>query len=391
MSNNGKNKSVAKLFPIFFCFAVMGFIDIIGVATNYVREDFSLSDGVANLLPMLSLIWFLLISIPCAGLMNRIGRKNTVLLSLVIMAAALAIPVFGYGKILIFISFGLLGIGNTIMQVSLNPLLGNIVSDRQLTGSLTFGQFVKSVISFFGPILMGTFALNSGDWRYIFYVYAAATLIALVWLWLTPIEKEQRTESSGSFVSAFSLLKDGFVFMCFFTILMSVGFEICLTTLVPRHFSAVSGMTIEKAGMACSVFYAMKMLGTFVGAILLTKISPSAFLKVTTVGLAASIAAYWASGAIWMLYIFLVLVGLFGANVFSIAFSMAMQHRPERSNDVSALMITGVAGGALLPPLMGALSDAAGFYAGFAVPFAATVAMLLIAFALGRKNQKINQ
>lgn len=91
-TNNGKSAAL-RLIPLFFCFAVMGFIDIVGVATNYVKVDFNLSDTVANLLPSMSLIWFLLISIPSAALMNRIGRKNTVLLSLVIMAAALVLPV----------------------------------------------------------------------------------------------------------------------------------------------------------------------------------------------------------------------------------------------------------------------------------------------------------
>lgn len=384
-TNNGKSAAL-RLIPLFFCFAVMGFIDIVGVATNYVKVDFNLSDTVANLLPSMSLIWFLLISIPSAALMNRIGRKNTVLLSLVIMAAALVLPVVGYSRTLIYLAFGLLGIGNTIMQVSLNPLLKNVISDEKMTSSLTLGQCVKSIVSFIGPAVLAACSSQFGNWKVIFYIYAAATLLALVWLYLTPIEREAPQGAEGGFASIFSLLGDRTVLMCFLTILMSVGFELSTAVLIPQHFAKVAGTTLEAGSIALSIFYAMKMAGTFVGAILLAKVSPKSFFKVTTVGLVLSFVAYWMSGAAWMLYTFMILTGLFGANIFSIAFSLAMQHLPERSNDVSALMITGVTGGAVLPPVMGIVSDNFGFMAGFSVPFAAIVVMVLLSFVLGRKS-----
>ena len=85
--------------------------------------------------------------------MNKIGRKKTVLLSLIITFASLLIPVFGDGYTLMLISFSLLGIGNALMQTSLNPLLSNIIAGDKLASTLTFGQFVKAIASFWPLIL----------------------------------------------------------------------------------------------------------------------------------------------------------------------------------------------------------------------------------------------
>lgn len=385
---NGKSSRISlQLLPVFFCFAVMGFIDITGVATNFVKQDFGLSDRMANLLPSMTMIWFLIISIPTAGLMNRIGRKPTVLLSLAVMAVALVLPLFGYGVSVIFAAFALLGIGNTILQVSLNPLLKNIVADDRMTSALSFGQFTKSVISLLGPVLIGFFATRAGSWTVIFYVYAAAMVLALVWLWLTPIPKESSRTVTGSFSSAFSLLRDPYIAVCFTVIVMIVGFEICLMTVVPKQLLESFGMPIEEGGLGCSIYYATKTAGTFIGALLLAKLSAKTFLKWTSAFLVLFFALYFFAGASWQVFVLLALIGLAGANIFAIVFSLAMSRRPESSNDVSALMIAGIAGGALLPPLMGLLSDAAGTTASLAVPLAAALLVLASAFYVGKGDK----
>ena len=85
-------------------------------------------------------------------LMSRIGQKKTVLLSLIVTFASLLLPVFGDSYMLMLISFSLLGIGNALMQTSLNPLLSNIVRGDRLASSLTFGQFVKAICFFPGTL-----------------------------------------------------------------------------------------------------------------------------------------------------------------------------------------------------------------------------------------------
>lgn len=160
---NTKNSSLAKLFPVMLCFFAMGFVDLVGIASNYVKADLNLTDSQANIFPSLVFFWFLIFSVPTGMLMNRIGRKKTVLLSLVITFASLLLPVFGDGYVLMLLSFSLLGIGNALMQTSLNPLLSNIVSGERLASTLTFGQFVKAIASFLAPYIAmwGSYAGHS--------------------------------------------------------------------------------------------------------------------------------------------------------------------------------------------------------------------------------------
>ena len=150
---NNNNNSLAKLLPMMLCFFAMGFVDLVGIASNYVKADLNLTDSQANIFPSLVFFWFLIFSVPTGMLMNRIGRKKTVLLSLVVTFASLLLPIFGDGYALMLISFSLLGIGNALMQTSLNPLLSNVVSGERLASSLTFGQFVKAIASFLAPYI----------------------------------------------------------------------------------------------------------------------------------------------------------------------------------------------------------------------------------------------
>lgn len=134
------------------CFFAMGFVDLVGIASNYVKADLGLSDSQANIFPSLVFFWFLIFSVPTGMLMNKIGRKKTVLLSLLITFLSLLLPIFGNGYAIMLLSFSLLGIGNTLMQTSLNPLLSNIITSNKLASSLTFGQFVKAIASFLAQI-----------------------------------------------------------------------------------------------------------------------------------------------------------------------------------------------------------------------------------------------
>ena len=161
-----KNRILLKLIPIMLTFFAMGFIDLVGIATNYVKADFSLSDSVANLFSSMVFFWFLICSVPTGMLMNKIGRRKTVLISLVLTLAAMILPLTDYNLPLMLLTFSLLGIGNAMMQVSLNPLLSNIVSPQQLSAALTFGQFVKAVAALSAPMIAGWFAVHNGNWRF---------------------------------------------------------------------------------------------------------------------------------------------------------------------------------------------------------------------------------
>ncbi|HPR33185.1 MAG TPA: MFS transporter, partial [Prolixibacteraceae bacterium] len=173
--------------PVLFGFFIMGFVDVVGISASYVKKDFALSDTLSNLLPTLVFLWFAVFSIPTGMLMNKLGRKNTVLLSMALTIAALMIPLFAYRFAWVLIAFALLGIGNTLLQVALNPLVSNVVRPDRLTSSLTLGQFIKAISSFLGPVIAGATAYALGNWKLMFPVFALVTLLSTLWLLLTPI------------------------------------------------------------------------------------------------------------------------------------------------------------------------------------------------------------
>ena len=193
---NNNSNSLAKLLPMMLCFFAMGFVDLVGIASNYVKADLNLTDSQANIFPSLVFFWFLIFSVPTGMLMNRIGRKKTVLLSLAVTFASLLLPVLGDGYALMLISFSLLGIGNALMQTSLNPLLSNVVSGERLASSLTFGQFVKAIASFLAPYIAmwgATQAIPSlgMGWRVLFPIYMVIAVVAILWLGTTSIHEEK--------------------------------------------------------------------------------------------------------------------------------------------------------------------------------------------------------
>ena len=369
-----------SIFPILFGFFVMGFVDVVGITTNYVQQDFQLPDSVANMLPMAVFLWFFICSIPTAMLMNRIGKKHTVLLSMLLTLVAMLIPMISYNYPMMLLAFAMLGISNTILQVSLNPLAAITVRKEMLTSILTWGQFIKAISSFLGPIIAGAAAIYTGQWKQIFTIYAMITLLSLLWTSLSVPnmkEEKQKVDMKGTL----SLFKDPFILSLFGGIIVVVGIDVGLNTLIPRILIEKTGMALEQAGLGSSLYFVAKTAGTFIGALLLAKWSAKQFFKISMIAGLVGLAALILTQHSIALYALILVVGMSYANVFSIIFSYALQYKPERNNDISALMIMGVSGGALFPPVMGLVSDVSTQSASLVVLILGTVYLMMIAFS----------
>ena len=324
----------AKLVPIMLCFFAMGFVDLVGIASNYVKADLNLTDSEANIFPSLVFFWFLIFSVPTGILMNKIGRKKTVMLSLVVTFVSLLIPVFGDNYGVMLCSFSLLGIGNALMQTSLNPLLSNIISGDKLASSLTFGQFVKAIASFLAPYIamwgatqaMPTFGLG---WRVLFPVYMVIAVIAVLWLGATPIEEEKPDKASG-FVSCLKLLGSPFILLCFLGIMCHVGIDVGTNTTAPKILMERLGMTLDEAGFATSLYFIFRTLGCFSGAIILQKVSARSFFVVSVICMLLAMAGLFVSDAEAVIYTAIALIGFGNSNIFSIIFSQALLLYPKR-------------------------------------------------------------
>lgn len=370
-----KKNTFWKLPPVLFAFFVMGFVDVVGVSTSYVKSDFGLNDTLANLLPMLVFLWFAVCSLPTGLLMKRIGRKNTVLLSSLITIVAMVLPLVYYSFFSVLLAFALLGIGNTVLQVSLNPLLMDVVAKEKVTSLLTFGYFIKAISSTLGPVILSVAMGVWGDWHLVFWVYAVCTSLSWIWLVCTPIQ-EKREEVAYVGGSIWKLFKNRKLMVAFSVILLIVGFEIGLMTAVPKYLLERCQIPIEQGGLGCSLYFAARTLGTFIGSIILSRYSSSRFLIINVVLALLAFGLFMVSSNSTIVLAGLFLVGLFCANVFPIIFSSAIQSEPSKADEISALMIMGVAGGAILPVFMGGIADVSNQFVSLFVPLLALVYIL---------------
>lgn len=384
--NTTSQNNLSRLIPVMLCFFAMGFVDLVGIASNYVKADLGLSDSQANIFPSLVFFWFLIFSVPTGILMNRIGRKKTVLLSLIVTFASLLLPIFGDSYMLMLCSFSLLGIGNALMQTSLNPLLSNIISGDKLASSLTFGQFVKAIASFLAPYIamwgatqaMPSFGLG---WRVLFPIYMVIAIIAVLWLGATPIEEERPDKASG-FVDCLKLLDSPFILLCFIGIMCHVGIDVGTNTTAPKILMERLGMSLDEASFATSLYFIFRTIGCFSGSIILQKVSARHFFLISVLCMLAAMIGLLSSDAEFIVYASIALIGFGNSNVFSIIFSQALLSMPEKKNEISGLMIMGLFGGTIFPLFMGFASDAAGQDGAVAVMAVGVIYLLLYTMRL---------
>lgn len=361
---SGKRSSLLQFIPVMLCFFAMGFVDLVGTASNYVQKDLDLTDSQANLFPSLVFFWFLLFSVPTGILMNKIGRKNTVLISLAVTTVSLIIPIFGEGYYTMLIAFSLLGIGNAIMQTSLNPLVTNLISGDKLASTLTFGQFVKAIASFLAPIItawaattyMPTFGLG---WRALFVIYAIVSLLSISALAATPIAEERPDKASG-ILECVKLLGSPFILLCFLGIMCHVGIDVGTNTIAPKILMERLGFPLEDASFATGLYFIFRTVGCFLGAFILRYMSPKLFFAISAFMMLAAVAILLSCHTLPLIYTGIALVGFGNSNIFSIIFSQALLASPKEKNEVSGLMIMGLFGGTIFPLAMGYASDFTG-------------------------------
>lgn len=375
-----RKSSMMQIIPVMLCFFAMGFVDLVGTASNYVQKDLGLTDSQANLFPSLVFFWFLIFSVPTGMLMNKIGRKKTVLISLAVTAVSLILPVIGDNYWIMLASFSLLGIGNAIMQTSLNPLVTNLITGDKLASTLTFGQFVKAIASFLAPIiaawgattLMPTFGLG---WRMLFLIYAAISFLSISVLGATPIEEERPDKASGV-GECLKLLGRPFILLCFLGIMCHVGIDVGTNTTAPKIIMERLGLPLEEAGYATSVYFIFRTAGCFLGAFILRSMSPKVFFGFSVLLMLAAMVILFSAQSLTLLYVGIGMIGFGNSNIFSVIFAQALTSSPKEKNEVSGLMIMGLFGGTVFPLAMGYAADSVGQGGAVAVMTAGVIYLL---------------
>ena len=382
-----KQNSIMTAFPVLFGFFVMGFCDIVGISSDYVQRSFNWSPMMTGFVPSMVFVWFLFLGIPIGNRMNKWGRKNTVLVSMVITIVGMILPLLAYDGVTCMVAYALLGIGNAILQVSLNPLLNNVITNKAfLTSSLTVGLVIKAASSLVGPEIVLLALHNSGmdKWKYCFPILGFITLLSTVWLIATPIERERNVVSNSdlSMRNTFALLKDRTSLLLFLGSFFIVGVDVATNFISSKLMSIRFGWSDEQVKFAPQVYFLSRTIGALLGAFLLTRIAEMRYFRINIVACVVSLLVLIGVEKDVVNIVCIGAVGFFASSVFSIIYSMALQARPEKANQISGLMITAVAGGGVVTPVIGFAIGTVGIIGGVVVTLACVLYLTYCAFGI---------
>ena len=349
------------LFPVLLSFFVMSFCDLVGIGVDRVKSDYpEISNTLIQLIPSAVFLWFFILSVPVGILQDRIGKRNVLNLGMLVTALGLFVPYFFYSFTTALMGFALLGIGNTIVQVSANPLLVDVVPSNRRSSFLSFSQFIKAIGSMVAPPFAGFLAGQFGDWKLIFLVFGIVSLLSVIWLYFSKIEETVNTEKRATFGSSFKLFGNGYITAMVIGIFLVVGIDVGINAISGQFLLAKFNCEQTFAESGRSVYFFGKMLGTFGGALLLAKVSSRKFFFWSSiVGLASIVGLIFAPTQMSAMVIIFI-IGLGVANIFPLIFSITVGKFPTRANEISGLMVMAISGGAVIPPLMGWIQDTTG-------------------------------
>jgi fucose permease len=382
----GKSIKLNHLIPLMVAYVVMGFVDIVGVSTGFIQRDFNISADLAQLIPAMVFLWFFLLSVPVGILQDKLGKRKMLNIGMFISGLGMILPFIHYSFPVMLLAFIFLGIGNTIVQVPINPLLHDIVPREKYSSFMSFTQFLKAISSLMGPVITTFVAIKFNNWKLVFAIYSMVSFITVIWMYFTQIEESKPECEAASFKSSVKLLKNRFVFFLVLGIFLSVGAEVGINSNLANYLKNIFQLSLEDASLNISIYYAALMIGRFAGAILLNWVIPRKFLLYTVILAFVGILILVFSPTLTVAKIAIFMTGLGSANLFPIMFTININKNPGRANELSGLMIMSVVGGAVIPPLMGIATVNFGIWYSMLIPVFCIVYILSLSISLLRKG-----
>lgn len=255
---------------------------------------------------------------------------------------------------------------------------------------MSTSQFIKAIISFSGPLIATFLAKSFGDWKLVFAVYGITSLLSAFWLSMTPITESKPDRKPASFASCFGLLNNRFIAFMALSIFLIVGSEVAINTNITNILTAKYGLTLERAAIGISLFFAGETIARLLGAIILNWIKPRILLLLITLLSLAGVFGIFVAPENTGAFIAIFITGLGTGNMFPIIFSLTLDSMPERANEISGLLIMAVSGGAVIPLVMGSISATFGPLASISVIAICMLYILWISFFV-RKSQVSRQ
>jgi len=374
-----------RTLPIFLAFFAMGFVDAMGPLASTIQKQYQLSGFMAGLLPAFAFVAFAIFSVPGGVLAARIGKKNLLLLALVLSGLGVLVPTAVLpGFALLLASVFVLGVGTTLLQVAGNPIMRDVSEEGRFARNLSFAQFVKGIGSVGSTALVARLAVGELGWRKVFPVFLVLTVLTLVSVLLLKV-KEARADVPPSIGSSVALMREPAFALAVLGIFLYVGSEVGLSTWLGPRLTALGYPADRASFLGPTVFFGALTVGRLLGSAVLNVLTPRAFFRFSAgLGLLGLLAVL--SGVPGLAVAGVVGCGLGFANIWPVLFSLTVEARPERSAELSGLMCMAIFGGAVLPPLMGRLGDTAGLGAAFLVPLAAFAYLLALSLRGGART-----
>ena len=370
----------------------MGFADAVGPFVGLAREQFHLSNFLSQLIPFAGFLMFGLLSIPMGVYQDKKGKKFILLVGLSVMLAGLLLPaLMGLSTFAMFlVTVLLLGAGATTLQVAGNPIMRDVSAEGKYARNLSLAQFVKAIGSLSGPLIPVVAARIAGaGWQVMFPIYSVAllvTLLAVIPLQVTELRSPDH--SPATFRSSLALLRNGYVAMMVGALFLYVGAEVSVSSGIPLYLKDRFAVDINRIGLlGTGLFFLSLTIGRFSGGLILNWMKPATFFVVTSfLSVLGMLGLFVPSKTVATSSFFLIGIGF--ANIFPLIFSIVVESMPKHSNALSGLMVMAIAGGAILPPLMGLAADALqSVQMSFLVPLAALLYISWV--ALTNRNRVV--
>jgi len=259
---------------------------------------------------------------------------------------------------------------------------------------MSFSQFLKSIGSMIGPFVAAVIGpwlahllghSGEGTWRYGLYLFGLISILSWLWLASVHVEETQSDNHRATLSSCLKLFKNKFVLFMVVGIFLVVGIDVAMNSNIGTFLEQKLGIDAETAKYGKSMYFFAKMVGTFIGALLLIKLPARGFLIGSSMlSLLALVALAFAPSALaaWII-IFIISLGV--SNIFPLIFSITVTRLPERANEISGLMMMMISGGAFIPFLVG-LTMNSWLMGGVFVLAACALYLLIAGFSISKDS-----
>lgn len=409
------------LFPFILVtslFFFWGFIhNLDPILIPHLRKAFQLNDFQSSLIDSSVFIAYFAMALPAGFIMRRYGYKSGIIIGLLLFGfgSILFVPAANTLKYSFFLgALFIIACGLTFLETAANPYTTILGPSETATQRLNFSQSFNGLAAFIAPAFIGRMILSGKEYtpeqlaampdaeRLAYLAQEAASVkmpylilgiiilvVAIVFYFtkLPDVKHEEEGESaSASFGSA---LKSGKLRWGIIAQFFYVGAQVCVGSFFIKMSTTAAGLNEKDATFYLGLYGLAFMVGRFAGTFIMQFINPRKLLGIyAAINILLSAIAIYGSG---MLVVYtLIAISFFMSIMFPTIFSLGIEGLGHNTKIGSSLIIMAIVGGALLPPILGKISDATqSIQNGYIVPLVSFVMVLLFALLVGKSSEKI--